>query len=112
MANTYKVLALTALTAATNTDLYTVPAATSTIISTITVANSASTAATYRLAITGSATAASAVGIGDHIAFDVSILGNDTTTISLGLTLEAAKKIVARASTASVTFGVFGSEVS
>lgn len=112
MANTYKVLALTALSANTNTDIYTVPAATSTIISTITVANSASTAATYRLAITGSATAASAVTVGDHIAFDVTVPANDTTTISLGLTLEAAKKIVARASTASVTFGVFGSEVS
>jgi hypothetical protein len=63
------------------------------------------------LAVTGSATAASAVAAGDHIAFDVPIGANDTTTISLGLTLEAAKKIVARASTASVAFGVFGSEV-
>lgn len=112
MANTYKVLALTALSATTNTDLYTVPAATSAIISAITVANSASTAATYRLAITGSATAASAVTVGDHVAFDVAIAANDTVSLNLGLTLEAAKKIVARSSTASVTFGVFGSEVS
>ena len=62
MATTYKVLAQTGssgstgngsatLTATTNTNLYTVPASTATIVSTITVANQAATAGTYRIAI-------------------------------------------------------------
>lgn len=112
MANTYKVLALTALSADTNTDIYTVPAATSAIISAITVANTTASGITYRLAITGSATAASAVTLGEHVAYDVAVAANDTVSLNLGLTLEAAKKIVARANSASVSFGVFGSEVS
>jgi hypothetical protein len=111
MPTTYKVLNQQAMSANTYTNLYTVPAATSAVISTITVANTASTTATYRLAVTSSATAASAVALGDHIAYDVNIEANDTTALTIGLTLEAGKKLVGRASTASVAFGVFGSEV-
>ena len=58
----YKVLAQTGssgstgngsatLTAVTNTNLYTVPSATSAILSTIIICNQASAAATYRIAI-------------------------------------------------------------
>jgi hypothetical protein len=111
MPTTYKVLNQQAMSANTYTNLYTVPAATSAVISTITVANTASAAATYRLAVTSSATTASAVALGDHIAYDVSVAANDTTALTIGLALEAGKKLVGRASASAVVFGVFGSEV-
>jgi hypothetical protein len=49
MATTYKVLGQSNPSATTATTLYTVPSATSTIVSTITVANLAGSAATFRI---------------------------------------------------------------
>jgi hypothetical protein len=51
MAITYKVLAQSAPSATTNTDVYTVGAGKQAIISTITICNRAATAATYRIAL-------------------------------------------------------------
>jgi hypothetical protein len=51
MATTYKVLGQVAPGATTDTTLYTVPAGTEAVVSTLIVANRASTAATYRIAI-------------------------------------------------------------
>ncbi len=61
MATSYKVLGQSNPSATTATSLYTVPAATQAIVSTITVCNQAATAATYRIAvrIAGAALAAS-----------------------------------------------------
>ena len=112
MPTSYKVLAQNTLTANTNTDLYTVPAGTSAVISTITIANLTSSAATYRIAVTSSATAASAVTNAQHIAFDTALAASDTVALTLGIAIDAGKKLVARSNSASVAFGVFGSEVS
>ena len=112
MATTYKVLAQETLTADTNTDVYSVPAGKSAVISTIAICNLTASAATYRIAVTSSATAASAVTNAQHIAYDVSIPANDTVALTLGVTAEAGKKIVARSNSASVAFNLFGSEVS
>ena len=111
MATEYKVLAQETLTADTNTDIYSVPAGKSAVISTITIANTASTAATYRLAVTSSATAASAVTLAEHVAYGVTAPANDTVALTLGITAETGKKLVAQSSSASVAFNVFGSEV-
>ena len=51
MPTTYKVLGQSAPAATTNTNLYTVPAASSAVISTIVVANRSAAAVTYRIAI-------------------------------------------------------------
>ena len=51
MATTYKVLGQSNPAATTATTLYTVPSATSTVISTITICNQAATAATFRVAV-------------------------------------------------------------
>ena len=51
MAATRKVLGQSAPAAATNTNLYTVPAATSTVCSTLVVANPGPDAATFRVAV-------------------------------------------------------------
>ena len=51
MAATYKVLGQSAPSATTATSLYTVPASTSTIVSTLTVCNRDTTAGTFRIAV-------------------------------------------------------------
>ena len=51
MPTTYKVLGQSNPSATTLTTLYTVPAATNAVVSSITVANLAATAATFRIAV-------------------------------------------------------------
>jgi len=80
MATTYKVLGQSNPAATTLTTLYTVPASTSTVISTITVANQAATAATYRIAVR---IAAAGISAAQYLAYDVSLPANATDTLTL-----------------------------
>lgn len=108
MPTTYKVLAQSAPSATTNTDIYTVPANTQTVISTIVIANRASTVATYRIAIRpNGATLANQ----HYIAYDVTVGGGDSTTITIGITLDPAEVITIYASTANLSFNIFGAEI-
>jgi len=109
MANTYKVLGQSAPAATTATTLYTVPSATEAVISTIVVANRASTAASFRLSVRpNNATQANQ----HYLAFDVPIAGNDSTTLTLGITIDAADVITVYGSTANLSFNAFGTEIS
>ena len=108
MATNYKVLGQSAPAATTATTLYTVPTSTEAVISTIIVANRAATAATYRIAIRpNGATLANE----HYIAYDVTVGASDSTTLTLGLTIEAADVVTVYASKANLTFSAFGSEV-
>jgi hypothetical protein len=108
MATIYKVLGQSAPSATTATTLYTVPAATSSVISTLVVANRAATAATYRIAIRpGAATLANQ----HYIAYDVALGASDSTTLTLGITLAATDVVTIYASTANTSFNIFGSEI-
>jgi glucose-6-phosphate dehydrogenase assembly protein OpcA len=85
-----------------------VPASTQTVISTIVVANRAASAATYRIAVRpNGATLANQ----HYIAYDVTVGASDSTTITLGVTVDAADVITVYASTANLSFNVFGSEI-
>lgn len=108
MPNAYKVLAQSAPSATTNTTLYTVPASTQTVISTMTIANRASSQGSYRIAVRP---AAATLANQHYIAFDVPIQANDTTALTLGITLNATDVITIYASSADFSFGLFGSEV-
>lgn len=108
MPTTYKVLAQSAPSATTNTDIYTVPAQTMTVISTIVVANRAASSATYRIAVRpNGATLANQ----HYLAYDVTVGASDSTTITLGITMDAADVLTVYASTANLSFNVFGSEI-
>jgi hypothetical protein len=108
MATTYKVLGQNAPSATTATTLYTVPAATSAVISTLVVANRAATGATYRISVRpGGASQANQ----HYIAFDVAVGAADSTTLTLGLTLAATDVVTVYASTADISFNLFGSEI-
>ncbi len=109
MATVYKVLGQSAPSGTANTDIYTVPSATEAVISTITVANRAASAASYRLAVRPNGTA---LANQHYIAYDVTVNANDTTVMTVGLTMDAADVLTAYASTANLSFSVFGSEIS
>jgi glucose-6-phosphate dehydrogenase assembly protein OpcA len=108
MPTTYKVLGQSAPGATTNTTLYTVPADTSTVVSTIVVANRAGTSATYRIAIRP---AGATLANQHYIAFDVVVGAGDSTTLTLGITLAATDVITVYGSTANLSFNAFGSEI-
>lgn len=108
MATTYKVLGQSNPSATTATTLYTVPSLTQAVVSTIVVANLASTAATFRIAcrVNGATLANS-----QYVAYDVTVGASDSTALTLGITLGAADVITVYASSANLTFTAFGSEI-
>lgn len=108
MATTYKVLGQSAPTATTSTDVYTVPAATTAVLSTIVVANRSASAVTYRIAVRpDGATLANE----HYIAYDVNVGASDSTTITLGITMDAGDVLSVYAGTGDLSFNVFGSEI-
>lgn len=109
MATSYKVLGQSNPSATTATTLYTVPSATEAVVSTITICNQASTAATYRIAVRPDGASLAAQ---HYVAYDVSLPGNATDTLTLGITVNAADVITVYASTATMSFNAYGSELS
>jgi glucose-6-phosphate dehydrogenase assembly protein OpcA len=109
MATVYKVLGQVNPSATTATTLYTVPASTSTVVSTITVCNQAASSASYRIAIRPAGATLAAL---HYLAYDVAIAANDTTALTIGVTLATTDVITIYASTATVSFSLFGSEIS
>jgi hypothetical protein len=105
---TYKVLGQSAPSATTLTALYTVPSATSAVVSTITVCNRAAAAKSFRLAVRP---AGASIANQHYIAYDVVIAANDSTCLTLGLTLAATDVLSVYASAADLSFQAFGSEI-
>jgi hypothetical protein len=109
MAASYKILGQAHLTTTSDTDIYTVPSSTETIVSTLIVANVDSSATTFNLAIREDG---DTLDNRHYIAFEVPVAGNDSTTLTLGLTLEATDVITAAAGTANaLSFNIFGTEI-
>jgi len=108
MANVYKVLGQSAPAATTATALYTVPAATEAVISTIVIANRAATAGSFRLSVRPNGAAQADQ---HYLAYDVPIAANDSTTLTLGITVDATDVITVYASSGDMSFNVFGSEI-
>jgi glucose-6-phosphate dehydrogenase assembly protein OpcA len=109
MPTTYKVLGQVNPTAATPTTLYTVPASTQTVVSTISVANLTSGELSFRIAIRP---AGETLAAKHYIAYDAKIAGNDTIFITVGATLGAGDVITVYESAADISFNAFGSEIS
>jgi len=109
MPTNYKVLGQSNPLATTATSLYTVPAGTQTIVSTVVVTNQAATAGTYRIAVR---VAGASLAASQYIAYDVSLPANASDTLTLGLTLGATDVVTVYASSATFSFSAFGSELS
>ena len=104
----YKILGQAAPNATTETDLYTVPAATETIVSTITVANRSATDATYRISVSANGAATTNK---DYLIYGATSIANSVTALTLGITIDATDKIRVYASSGDLSFNAFGSEI-
>jgi hypothetical protein len=108
MAITYKVLGQSNPAANTNTDLYTVPASTSAVCSTLVICNQAASAATFRVAIRPSG---AAIATQHYTSYDTNLNANDSITLTIGMTLATTDVLTVRANTTTVSFNLFGSEL-
>jgi len=109
MATTYKVLGQSAPSATTATALYTVPSATSAVVSTINVCNRGGSSATFRIAVRP---AGAALADQHYLAYGVGVSANDALAITIGVSLAATDVLEVYASTADFSFTAFGAELS
>jgi len=108
MATIYKVLGQSTPTAATLTTAYTVPGSTEAVVSSLTICNRSSTATAFRIAILPGG---GSVADTDYIYYDLPIAGNDTFIATIGATLEAASIIQVYNTLATVSFNIYGSQI-
>jgi len=87
--------------ATSSTTLYTVPSATTTVITEIVVTNTAASAGTFSITLDGVS-----------IATTVAVPANDSTVISLKQVLATTKIIAGSASATTVNFHISGVEIS
>jgi len=108
MSTELKVLGQSDPAATTLTTLYTVPAATSVSVSSIVVCNRSATATSFRIAVRPGG-----AGISDehYLYYDVAIPGNDTFVTTIGVSLEATDVVSVYATLATLSFNLFGQEV-
>lgn len=109
MATAYKVLGQVAPSATTATAIYTVPSATSAVVSSVTVCNRGGTAGTYRLAVRPDG---AALANQHYVVYDANISANDTVILTIGITIDATDVLEAYASSGDMTFQAYGSEIS
>lgn len=106
MAFAYKVLGQVEPAATTATDLYTVPAATEAVLSTLVVCNKGA-ACTVRVAVR---VAGATLTDKQYIIYDALVPGSDSLNLTLGISLAATDVVTVYASTADVSFSAFGGE--
>lgn len=92
----------------TLTTLYTVPVSTQAVISTINVCNTASTDATYRIAVVPNGVS---ITNANYIVYNATVAGNETVSFTQGITMGAQDVLSVYASTASVAFNAFKMEI-
>jgi hypothetical protein len=108
MATTYKVLGQQNPSATTLTTLYTVPSSTSAVISTLMICNQAAATATFRIAIRP---AGATLDLKHYLSYDTVIPANDSIALTLGITLATTDVVSVYASTTTLSFSLFGSEI-
>lgn len=110
MATTYKVLGQLAPSATTETTLYTVPSSPSTqaVCSTLAVCNRDTTAGTFRVRIKINNAADDNK---QYVCYDAPIAAKDSLLLTFGASLGAGDVVRVYASSANMTFQLFGSEI-
>lgn len=109
MPTVYKVLGQSAPAAVTATTLYTVPASTSTLISTLNVSNTGGAADYVRVAVRP----AGAVLANQHyIVYGVQVPSASILTLTIGITLATTDVVTVYSTTGTSSFNAFGSEIS
>lgn len=108
MATTYKVLGQSAPSATTATTLYTTPSMTSAVASTLAICNRDATNATYRVAVRP---AGATLANQHYIVYDAMLPANSSDFLTIGVTLATTDVVTIYASTANLSFTLFGSEL-
>lgn len=108
MAQTIKVLGQLKPSAATLSTLYTVPASTSAVCSSIVVANQSAVATAFRISVrvAGEADAAK-----QYLYYDVPIGGNQTFIATIGISLATTDVVSVYNTLATLSFSLFGKEI-
>ena len=109
MTTAYKTLGQVIPSATTNTDLYTVPSSTSTVASTLSICNQGSTNATVNVAVR---VAGASIATKQYLLYAMPINAYQSIFMTLGITLATTDVITIYASTANISFNLFGSEIS
>jgi hypothetical protein len=108
MATVYKVLGQSYPSAQTATTLYTVPAANSTVVSTINICNLSQSNGTFRIAVRpGGAALANA----QYLAYDTPIPASDSIAMTMGVTLGNTDVVTVYTVSGNISFSLFGSEI-
>lgn len=102
-----KVLGQVLATATTETDLYTVPASTNTVISSIVICNTSVSSETFRVYIR---IAGAATDNKQYLYYDTPINGNDTFVATIGITLAETDVVTVYSSSSNLAFNLFGQE--
>ena len=109
MATSYKILGQAHMTTTSDTDIYTVPAGTETIISTMIVANIGTAATTFNIALRQDG---DTLANKHYVAKSVPVAAEDSTTLTLGMALEATDVVTVAAGAADLlSFNLFGAEI-
>jgi hypothetical protein len=109
MPNVYKILGQSSPSTTTETVLYTVPSATSSVCSSISICNRGATQTTFRVSVSP---AGAATSNKDYLYYDVILAGNDTFIATIGVTLATTDKIRIYSGNSSLSFQVWGTEIS
>lgn len=107
MPSTYKVLGQSNPAATTNTTLYTVPSATSTVASTLVVTN-LGVSTTFRVAVRP---AGASIANQHYIIYDSALASGNASFLTVGLTLATTDVVTVYAGTANVAFNLYGTEI-
>ncbi len=109
MPTTHKVLGQALPAAATAIALYTVPASTQSVCSTLGICNTGFAATTYRVSVRP---AGAALADKHYLVYDAIINANDSVLLTLGITLAATDVVTVYAVNGAVAFSLFGAEIS
>jgi hypothetical protein len=109
MPEAIKVLGQSNPAATTLTALYTVPASTEAVASTLVICNRTSGTLSARVSV---APAGAADALEHYLYYDIKILKNDSTFATIGITLAATDVVRVYASAVGLSFSLFGTEVS
>lgn len=109
MPTVYKVLGQAKPSAATLTSLYTVPASTSAIISTLTVCNTTSSADEIRIAVRP---AGASISDEHYVVHTVGVPPFTNYTYTLGITLATTDVVSVYGLGGNISFSIFGTEIS
>lgn len=109
MATAYKILGQSLPADTNNATLYTVPASTEGIVSTLTITNVTGTDTSFRIFVVEDGDSPTT---SNAMVYDATISANSYTAFTLGITLGAADSLVVRSGTGNaVCFQAFGTEL-